>query len=237
MEYEVKINDFEGPLDLLLHLIKKDNISIFDISIESITEQYMQYINRMKEANLDITSEYLVMAAELIELKSKLLLPNKTEEIEEEIEEEKSYLVNRLIEYQKYKDATESFKELESIRSQVYTRNSEEILNYKNDDIIDYGIDITDLALAFQKFLETKEAMKPLKTKIEKKEYSIEKRCVEIKKLLHEKKEIGFEDLFEIVSKPYIVVTFLAILSMAKKQEIVIKQHSNFNNILIEAKE
>ena len=101
MEYEVKVNDFEGPLDLLLHLIKKENISIFDISIEEIIKQYLDYINKMKEDNLDITSEYLVMATELIELKSKMLLPNKTEEVEEEIEEATNDLINRLLEYDK----------------------------------------------------------------------------------------------------------------------------------------
>ena len=89
MEYEVKINEYEGPLDLLLHLIKKENINIFDIKIELIIKQYLDYIEKMKSENLDITSEYLVMASELIELKSKMLLPNKTEEVEEEIEEEK----------------------------------------------------------------------------------------------------------------------------------------------------
>ena len=86
MEYEVKTNDFQGPLDLLLHLVRKENISIFDICIEEVIKQYLDYINKMKEENLDITSEYLVMASELIEIKSKMLLPNKTEEIEEEIE-------------------------------------------------------------------------------------------------------------------------------------------------------
>lgn len=169
MEYEFKINDFEGPLDLLLHLIKKENINIFDIKIEDIINQYLLFIEKMKDENLDITSEYLVMAAELIELKSKMLLPNKTEEIEEEIEEETNSLINRLLEYDKYKNMTNEFRELESIRNQIYTRESEELLNYSNNDDIDYGIDLDDLVNAFKKFLEYKESTKPLNTKIEKK--------------------------------------------------------------------
>ena len=237
MEYEVKLKQFEGPLDLLLHLIKKENIDIFDISIEAITDQYMHYINTMKEKDLDITSEYLVMAAELIELKSKLLLPNKNEEIEEEIEEEKGNLINRLLEYEKYQNITSTFKELESIRKEVYTRDSEEILNYKNNAEIDYGIDLNDLALAFQKFLQTKEAKKPLNTKIEKKEYSVTKRYSEIRNKIKAKGVLKFEELFDIITKEYVVVTFLAILSMAKKQEIVIHQQNNFNNIIIKSKE
>jgi len=233
MEYEVKINEFEGPLDLLLHLIKKDNISIFDIKIEEIIKQYLEYINKMKEENLDITSEYLVMASELIELKSKMLLPNKTEEVEEEIEEATNDLIDRLLEYDKYKNMTNELRNLENTRSNIYTRESEELLSYTNNNDIDYGIDLDDLVSAFQKFLEYKEMTKPLNTKIEKKEYSVDERCVEIRNKIKLKGSLGFEDLFEIVTKEYVVVTFLAILSMAKKQEISIKQDNNFNNITI----
>ncbi len=236
MEYEVKINEFEGPLDLLLHLIKKENINIFDISIEEIIKQYLDYINKMKEENLDITSEYLVMASELIELKSKMLLPNKTEEVEDEIEEATNDLINRLLEYDKYKNMTSELRNLETIRSKIHTRESEELLNYANNDDIDYGIDLDDLVNAFQKFLEYKEMTKPLNTKIEKKEYSVDERCIEIRNKIKIKGSLNFEDLFETVTKEYVVVTFLAILSMAKKQEISINQDNNFNNITIIAR-
>lgn len=238
MEYNFKINDFEGPLDLLLHLIKTEDIDIFDISIEKITKQYLEYINHIKSQNLDISSEYLVMSAELIELKSKLLLPNKTEEIEEEIEEEKNNLINRLIEYEKYKNITNTFKELEQIRKEIYTRNSNEILEYTNNyDNIDYGIDLKDLIKAFENFLKNKELMKPLNTKITKKEYSVDIRCNEIRNKIKLKGKIKFEELFDIISKEYVVVTFLAVLSMAKKQEITINQKNNFDGIIIKAKE
>ena len=238
MEYNFKINDFEGPLDLLLHLIKTEDIDIFDISIEKITKQYLEYINHIKSQNLDISSEYLVMSAELIELKSKLLLPNKTEEIEEEIEEEKNNLINRLIEYEKYKNITDTFKELEQIRKKIYTRNSNEILEYTNNyDNIDYGIDLNDLIKAFENFLKNKELMKPLNTKITKKEYSVNIRCNEIRKKIKLQGKIKFEELFDIISKEYVVVTFLAVLSMAKKQEITINQEKNFDGIIIKAKE
>ena len=236
MEYEVKINEFEGPLDLLLHLIKKDNISIFDIKIEEIIKQYLDYIEKMKEESLDITSEYLVMASELIELKSKMLLPNKTEEVEEEIEEATNDLINRLLEYDKYKNMTSDFRELENIRGQLYTRESEEILEYKNVDDIDYGIDLDDLVNAFKKFLEYQEMSKPLNTKIEKKDYSVNERCVDIRKKIKENGTLKFRDLFDIASKEYVVVTFLAILSMARNHELIINQENNFNEITIEAR-
>lgn len=237
MNYEVKLEEFEGPLDLLLHLVKKENIDIFDISIEKIIKQYLDYIENLKKGNLDITSEYLVMAAELMELKSKLLLPNKTEEEIEEIEEAKNELFDRIVEYEKYKAITPTLKELEKFRSEVYTRDSDEILNYCNNDNIDYGIDLNDLMNAFKNFLVKKELDKPLNTKVTKKEYSINQRCQEIRKIILLKKELNFEDLFEIYNKGYIVVTFLAILSMMKKQEIVVTQQNNFNDILIKIKE
>lgn len=238
MEYNFKTKDFEGPLDLLLHLIKNDDIDIFEISIERITKQYMDYINHMKSQDLNISSEYLVMSAELIELKSKLLLPNKTEEIEDEIEEEKNNLINRLIEYEKYKNMTDTFKELESIRKEIYTRNSNELLEYTNNyDNIDYGIDLNDLIKAFETFLKNKEKMKPLNTKITKKEYSVDVRCSEIRKKISVKGKIKFEELFDIISKEYVVVTFLAVLSMAKNKEIIINQDKNFDGIIIKAKE
>lgn len=237
MDYVIKANEFEGPLDLLLHLIKKDNISIFEISIKDITEQYVDYINKMKSEKLDITSEYLVMAAELIELKSKLLLPNKTEEIEEEIEVATNDLIDRLVEYEKYKNMTSTFKELEKIRKEIYTRDSEEILKYQNNETVDYGFDLNDLVKAFESFLKDQENIKPLNTKITKKEYSVSERCLEIKKRIKIDGKIKFKELFDIKTKEYVVVTFLAILSMAKKGEIEIEQENNFKDILLKAKE
>ena len=131
---------------------------------------------------------------------------------------------------------TSELRNLETIRSKIHTRESEELLNYANNDDIDYGIDLDDLVNAFQKFLEYKEMTKPLNTKIEKKEYSVDERCIEIRNKIKIKGSLNFEDLFETVTKEYVVVTFLAILSMAKKQEISINQDNNFNNITIIAR-
>ena len=105
MEIDFKINDFEGPLDLLLYLIKQNKMNILDIEIEKITDQYIAYLDKMEEMNLEITSSYLVMASELLYIKSKMLLPKKEEEESEEEEEDpRENLVNRLLEYQTYKD-------------------------------------------------------------------------------------------------------------------------------------
>lgn len=237
MEYSVLLPSFDGPLDLLLHLIKQANINICDIEIEEITKQYLAYINKMEEKNLDIASEYLVMAAELIEMKSKVLLP--VEEDNEEIEEDpREQLIQRLLEYEQYKESTEAFKKLEEMRKEVLTKEPSDLLDYKDEDTkVDYGITLDNLLDAFSKFLENKEITKPLNTKITNKEYSVGKRCVEIRDIVRKKKEVQFQDLFEVITKEYIVVTFLAILSLSKKQEIEIAQSKNFDNIIIKTKE
>ena len=238
MDYSVKIDAFEGPLDLLLHLIKKSNISIYDISVEEITNQYLDYINKMEELNINVAASYIVMAAELMEIKSKSLLPKTTEEVEEEDEEvSKEKLINKLIEYQKYKDMTPKFKELEENRKQIYIKSPEKISNYVTDKLTpseDTSVD--SLVKAFMDFLDRKEREKPLTTKITTKEYSVKNRKNNIKKLLKEKPKVLFTELFEENNTPYIVVTFLSVLEMTKENDIIIRQDSNFKDITIELK-
>ena len=204
MHYEVNIDEFSGPLDLLLHLIKKDNIDIYDISLEKITNEYLEYIKKMEEMNLDIASEYLVMASELIEYKSRSLLRQKDEE---EIEQDpKEELIKRLVDYKSEYD--------ESL---------------KNDGLVS----VDDLMEAFKKFLSRKEYEKPLNTKVTTKELSVSDRIIRIRDILKNKREVNFIELFDDFSKKYVVVTFLSILEMSKNNEIVIMQENNFENIII----
>lgn len=235
METKFIINDFEGPLDLLLHLIKTSKMDIYDISVEEITRQYINFIKSQEEMNLTVASEYLVMASELIELKSKMLLPRNEEEEEEDPREE---LVNRLIEYQKYKDMISSFKELEKERKDIFTKDPVNF-NELSDTTIenDGSITLDDLVNALSKFLERKELEKPISTKITKKEISVQDRTRDIRNILSKKKKVSFFDLFEIKTREYVVVTFLSILEMAKFGEIEIVQENNFNNIMINKKE
>lgn len=238
MECKFLINDFEGPLDLLLHLIKKDNIDICDISISEITKQYLDYLEQMEKMDLNIASEYLALAAELIEMKSLVLLP-KPEFSDDNYEEDpRENLIKRLIEYKRIKESTPIFKELEEERKKLYTKVASNMKQYQNNDKPhDFGdVDLDSLLTAFSKFLERKEEEKPLNTKITKKEYSVSKRSKEIKSLLKMKKKVNFEELFDITTKEYIVVTFLSILALAKKQELDIKQDNNFSNIILSLK-
>lgn len=233
--YEVNLPVFAGPLDLLLHLIKKEDVDIFNIDIDKITKQYLEYIQLMENLNLDIASEYLIMAAELMEIKASSLLPKKEIEEDEFEEDPKDQLIKRLIEYEQYKEVTDKFKDLENYRHEVYTRQTDELINYKEETTNkDYGIEINDLVKAFKDFLKRKELDKPLKTKIAKKDYSVNIRSQEIKNIIKTKKKVSFFELFETYNKDYIVITFLSILSLTKNGEIKINQDHNFNNITLE---
>lgn len=235
MNIEFRINEFEGPLDLLLHLIKESKMDIMNIEIEEITKQYMDYLAEQEKMNLEIASEYLVLASELLEIKSKLLLPNVKEDEVEEEEDPREELVNRLLEYQAYKEITKVLQEKESLRREIYTKSPESISNYV-DEVNTVNIDVTldDLVNAFKKYLERKIETRPLKTKVTVNEITVSSRRHDIKMILKEKKKISFFELFPVVSKEYIVATFLAILEMAKSRELKIVQNTTFDDIICE---
>lgn len=235
MEYEIKIDAFEGPLDLLLHLIKESKVDICDIKIVDITDQYLNYIKSMEKLNLNVASEYLVMASELMEIKSKMLLPRYEEESNEEEEDPREQLIQKLIEYQKYKDMTKNFKKLEEVRHEFYTKAPESLKAYVDEDtIISSDVTLDDLMNAFQNFLKRKQLEKPLSTTVTKREITVEERRNSIRNILRIKKKVDFFELFEQITKEYIVVTFLAVLEMAKKQELMIYQENNFEQIICE---
>ena len=238
MDYKFTIDKFQGPLDLLLHLIKESDIDIFDINITEITDQYLKYIESMETLNLNIDSEYLVMAAELIEMKSRELLPNEDDDDSDDYEEDpKEQLINRLIEYQKYKQVASEFKNLEEERKLMYSKMPSELNEFKTDDVlISDDISLDDLVQAFMAFQKRKELDKPLNTVVTRKEYSVRVRCHDIMSKLEKNKKINFTDLFDVRSKDYVVVTFLAILDLAKSGRLKIKQDRNLDEITLFAK-
>ena len=207
---EFRVDGFEGPLDLLLHLIKENKMDIFDIEINLITEQYLKYINNLEKVNLEI-SEYLVLASELIEIKAKMLL-----------------------EYQAYKEISKDLKEKEELRSEIYTKAPEKYSNYQEEETTFEGGSVDLLIDAFKKFLIRKEEEKPLNTKVTKKGISVSSRRHEIKNLLKEKGKVSFYQMFSIRSREYIVVTFLAILEMAKNKELIIHQEGIYDEVICE---
>lgn len=233
----IEVNDFSGPLDLLLHLVKVNKMDIYDINIEIITKEYLDYINNNKNLTIDACSEYLVMASELIHLKSKLLLNNNTdneEDSEYEIESSEE-LQRRLLEYQKLKDITNDFRELEAKRSDVFTKVKSNLNEFKEDKIeLSDGVTLNDLLNAFELFLKRQAMQKPINTTVTKRELSVEQRSKEVRNIIKSKGKVSFFDLFDDISKPYVIVTFLSILDMTKNKEVVITQKNNFDEIYIE---
>lgn len=232
MDY-IAIDNFEGPLDLLLHLVKESNIDICDIKIDEITDKYLEYIRRQEELNINISSSYLVMASELMYIKSKSLLPVIKKDDEEEEELTRENLINKLIEYKRYKELTPTFKKLEGERKNIYIKGPEKVSEYTNTH--EYGVlTSNDLLEAFKRFLERKEKEKPLNTTVTNKEYSVKDRKKSIMNVLHSKKSAYLEELIEEYNRPYLVVTFLGVLEMVKEKDVIIKQDKNFDKILVE---
>ena len=232
----IKINDFDGPLDLLWHLIKAHKMDIYDINIEKITKEYLSFINEHKELTIDGASEYLVMASELIHLKSKLLLNKNDEEEDAEYEiNTEDDLRNRLIEYEKLKAAADTLVELEDKRKEVLTKLPSNLSEYADKSVkLSSDITLDDLLKAFEGYLNRKKLDEPVNKAVTKRELSVEDRCLSIKSYLHNRGKVNFLDLFDEVDKPYVIVTFLGILNLVKSREAVISQEYNFGDIYIE---
>lgn len=241
--YNVKIDAFEGPLDLLLHLINRLEIDIYDIPVAQITEQYLMYIKTMTELKLDVASEFLVMAATLLAIKSKMLLPKHEEELEvldSDIayeEDPRDELVERLIEYRKFKEAAQDLKSLEEERGLMFTKPPSDLSDFAKEKLpekTEMNVTLYDMLAAFQKLLRRKKLQRPMSTRITRQEISIETRMseimVELKKFTGRK---NFNELFPYPAKEHIVVTFLAILELIKRKEIDVEQSENFGDIFV----
>ncbi len=237
MMIEFKLDDFEGPLDLLLHLIKENKMDIFDIPIEEITKQYLAYIQNVKNRNLEVASAYLVMASELIELKAKMLLPRQQEDDQEPEEDPREELVGRLLEYQAYKEISKDLKQKELKRQEIYTKLPEDVRQYQENTTLAQDGSIDDLVDALKKFLARKQEEVPLQTKVTMKEITVSSRKIEIRQKLNKEKKMRFFDLFPVASKEYLVATFLAVLEMAKSKELLIFQDTLFADIICEVVE
>ncbi len=229
------INDFEGPLGLLLHLVKTAKMDIYDIDTKYIIDKYLEFINSVKN-DLDVASEYLVMASELIHLKSRLLLnldSDENDDSEYSINSEED-LKNKLIEYERYQSVTNIFKDLEEKRKEFFTKLPENLKQYKEEIKLEGNSDAELLKEAIMNLQKRIDYQKPVNTKITKKEISVEERKDYIRKRLEDIKSICFTDLFTEYSKELVVATFLSILDMCKHKEIMLKQDGNFKEIYIE---
>ena len=243
MELQVKLEVFDGPLDLLLHLIEKNKVDIYDIPIVEITEQYLDYVSKMPKDDLDLASEFLVMAATLVKIKSKMLLPAEEEEQEEE-EDPRQELVERLLEYKMYKYASFELKDRQVDAGKVFFKEPsipDEIKNYKDE--VDYEELLSDVTLrklqtifdsVMQKQVDKIDPIRSEFGKIEKEEINIEDHMIFLEEYAMLHKKFSFRKVLENGSgKSYVIVTFLGILEMMKTGKFTIEQDKLFDDIII----
>ncbi|MBO0418983.1 segregation/condensation protein A [Vagococcus fluvialis] len=241
-ELNVKLEIFEGPLDLLLHLIKTLEIDIYDIPISEITEQYMYYIRSMKELDLELAGEYIVMAATLMSIKSKTLLPKvEVELLESDYEDEidpREQLVAQLLEYRKFKYAASILKEKEVERGKFYTKEATNLDEYKDlvAPLAPNEVTTIDLFLAFSDILNRRKDLEPMETTIVSEEFSIDDKIDEIMNRVFSNDNasgLHFTSLFYVYTRNEIVTTFMALLELIKSGEIIAKQKSAIEPIVL----
>jgi segregation and condensation protein A len=229
VEYKVKLQQFEGPLDLLLFLIKKEEINIYDIPIAEITQQYLEYIRMLEFLNLELAGEFLVMAATLMRIKARTLLPVRPDEAEEE-EDPRAALVQQLLEYQKFKEAASQLEAMEYQRRLVFPRPEPE----DGDAVVDveYTYNLFELISAFKKVLD-KAQVRYIEIRPE--EISLEERIEALKARIDEAGKMAFGDLFAAdTTKMDLVVTFLALLEILKMGFATARQTKPFGEIWIQ---
>lgn len=234
MSYKVKLEVFEGPLDLLLYLIKKEEIDIYDIPITKITEQYLEYLGLMEVLDLNIAGEFLVMAATLMHIKSKLLLPPEEVVQEEEAEEvdPRMELAQKLLEYKKFKEVAGQLREMEDKRSKLFTRRVTERVKTDSEGKAYFESDIFSLISAMSSVL--KNFSREELYEIVKDEFTVEEKVHELIHMLVIKPVIYFVELFEKAkNKLEIITTFLALLELIRLKEVIIRQQEAFGKIEI----
>ena len=236
MNYRCNLDIFEGPLDLLLHLVKEQKMDIYDIRITEITRQYLSYLDLLSELNLEMVGEYLVMAAELAKIKSKTLLP--IPESEEDAltaagEDPRAELMRRLLEYQRYKEAAFELRQKEYDQQQLFTRAGEVVLESSEEELL-IEANVFDLLTAFQKVLQEKSFKKDYEVKIT--TLSVSDRINDILETLNLSESVTFDSLFTTLNtKQEVIVTFLAILELMRMQLIRSQQARQFDVIRIYA--
>ena len=234
MNYQCNIDVFEGPLDLLLHLIKEQKMDIYDIRIAEITKQYLSYLDLLSELNLEMVGEYLVMAAELAKIKSKTLLP--IPETEEDVltaagEDPRAELMRRLLEYQRYKEAAFELRQKEYDQQQLFSRTGEVVLENSEEELL-IEANVFDLLTAFQKVLKEKSFKKNYEIKVT--TLSVSDRISGILEILNASESVTFDSLFtSLNTKQEVIVTFLAILELMRMQLIRSQQARQFDVIRI----
>jgi segregation and condensation protein A len=236
-DYPVRLQNFEGPLDLLLHLIRKHEVDIYDIPIALITKQYLEYLDLMTEMDLDLAGEFLVMAATLIHIKSKTLLPRPDPTQDEPAEDPREALVRRLLEHQRFKAAAELLHEKEIQRSAQWSRPDERVADLVGEaPEPELEVDLFSLMTAFRQVLER--ARRRPKVYLPAEQLSIEDRIAQLESRLSEQEACGFEELFaDVDTRAGMIVTFLALLEMIRLKRVRVFQQAQGGPIRVYRRE
>ncbi|MGB3367135.1 MAG: segregation/condensation protein A [Acidaminobacteraceae bacterium] len=245
MTYEIKLEQFEGPLDLLLHLIKINEVDIYDIHIHKITDQYMEYIECIDVTNMEYTSEFLVMAATLLEIKSKMLLPSRDLDNFSDLidsSDPRTDLVQKLLDYKKYKEASVFFKEREDFFGRIYYKEAEDLAPFAKvmtledlNDNLDRELLMEGLRRVLLNTSKGDDHRSNFFKKLKRDTFTVDEKLFYIKDRLTRETEFTFDSLFakENLSREEIIVSFLAILELLKLKDIKIKQDKSFELIII----
>jgi len=231
MSYKIKLDIFEGPFDLLLYLIKKNELNVYDIPITAILDQYLQYLELMRLLDLNIAGEFIVMAATLMQIKSKMLLPQETnilDEIPEDEKDPRAELVKRLLEYKQFKEAAQVLRLKERQRQDIFKRNP--VLEDKESGESFFEASLFDLINAFSKAL--KDVPKELFYEVIKDEFTIEDKIHDLLHMFAERPRVKLSELFsQGKSKMEIIAIFLAVLELIRLKEVLVVQKSVFGEI------
>lgn len=240
MSYKVKLDIFEGPFDLLVYLIENAEMRIYDIEVSKITDQYLQYIENMQAMDVVVGSDFMVLAAALIEIKSKMLLPRLRPEGEDSLEDDpREELVQRLLEYKKFKNASEFLQMKEEVNLRIYEKPKEDLTRYTNEPDEYLSLSIEGFVSAFLAFVTKKKKVEEIQrnyAKVERQKLSIESRIKQIKDLfiMKSKKLLNFRELLTPESKRYdVVLTFVSLLEMVRQKRVTLKQTRNFGDITL----
>ncbi len=228
-ELKLRLGEFAGPLDLLLYLIKQEQANIFDIPIARITDEYLKHIRLMKTLDISLAADFIVMAATLIEIKSKMLLPREiSDETDEEIEDPRKELVDRLLEYEKFKSAAQMFYARSTVEQAVFTRGQIE----SDENNLEVKATVFDLLTVFQKILSRRK--EEIKMEIHREEISLAEMIKNLKKLIFEKKELHLLKFFEeIETRRELVTAFIAVLEIVRTEGVKLTQDKTFGDIIL----
>ncbi len=230
-DYRVQLEIFEGPLDLLLYLIKQQEIDIYDIPIATITDQYLQYVQMMRDLDITIAGEYLLMAANLIYIKSKMLLPVEGSAEEDEEEDPRRELVERLLEYERFKKAADLLHDRQVVEESVWPRGEDEFQEEEQETV---SASVFDLVKSFYQIVER--FKENIVVKLERETVTVEAKISELRRLLAVSQELMFSSFLESpISRLHLVVTFVALLELARLSEIRLVQMGVFEDIRIVA--